>query len=45
MVLEAEALAEEQDQAVDFGSFRDTLFEDLDFEFLYDETYDAIEGL
>ena len=45
LVLEAEALAEEQDQAVDFGSFRDTLFEDLDFEFLYDETYDAIEGL
>jgi hypothetical protein len=43
LLLEAEALAEEQDQPVDFSSFRDMLFEDLDFEFLYDETYDGIE--
>jgi hypothetical protein len=41
LLLEAEAFAEEQDQAVDFGSLRDILFEDLDFEFLYDETYDG----
>jgi hypothetical protein len=44
LLQEAEALAEEQDQAIDYSSFRDTLFEDLDFEFLYDETYDGIEG-
>ena len=44
LLLEAEAIAEEHDQAVDYSSFRDTLFEDLDFEFLYDETYDGIEG-
>jgi hypothetical protein len=39
----AEAFAQEQDQAVDYSRFRDALFEDLDFEFLYDETYDGIE--
>lgn len=44
LLLEAEAFAEEHDQFVDYSSFRDTLFEDLDFEFLYDETYDGIEG-
>jgi hypothetical protein len=43
LLQEAESFAEEQDQPVDFASFRDTLFEDLDFEFLYDETYDGIE--
>jgi hypothetical protein len=43
LVQEAKALAEEFDQPVDYSSFRDTLFEDLDFEFLYDETYDGIE--
>jgi hypothetical protein len=41
---EAEALAEDQELPVDFASFRDTLFEDVDFEFLYDETFDGIEG-
>ena len=40
---EAEAFAEEQDQAIDYSNVRDTLFEDFDFEFLYDETYDGIE--
>jgi hypothetical protein len=44
LLLEAEALAEEQNQPTNFAIFRDTLFEDLDFEFLYDETYDGIEG-
>ena len=44
LLQEAEAIAEEHDQIVDYSSFRDTLFEDLDFEFLYDETYDGIEG-
>ena len=44
LLQEAEAFAEEHDQIVDYSSFRDTLFEDLDFEFLYDETYDGIEG-
>ncbi len=43
MLQEAEAVAEEQDQAVDYSSLHDTLFEDVDFEFLYDETYDGIE--
>jgi hypothetical protein len=44
LLLEAEAFAEEHNQIVDYSSFRDILFEDLDFEFLYDETYDGIEG-
>jgi len=44
LLQEAEAFAEEHDQIVDYSSFRDTLFEDLDFEFLYDETFDGIEG-
>ena len=44
LLQEAEAIAEEQNQIVDYSNFRDTLFEDLDFEFLYDETYDGIEG-
>ena len=44
LLQEAEALAQELDQPVDYSIFRDTLFEDLDFEFLYDETYDGIEG-
>lgn len=43
LLQEAEAFAEEQELPVDYSSFRDTLFEDLDFEFLYDETYDGIE--
>jgi hypothetical protein len=43
LLQEAEALAEEQDQPDHFDGFRDALFEDLDFEFLYDETYDGIE--
>jgi hypothetical protein len=44
LLQEAEAFAQEHDQIVDYSSFRDTLFEDLDFEFLYDEAYDGIEG-
>ncbi len=44
LLQEAEAFAEEQDQTVDYSSLYDTLFEDLDFEFLYDETYDGIES-
>lgn len=40
---EAEAFADEQDQAVDYSSFRGTLFEDVDVEFLYNEMYDGIE--
>jgi hypothetical protein len=43
LLQEAEAFAEEQALPVDYSSFRDMLFEDLDFEFLYDETYDGIE--
>ena len=41
---EAEALAEEQDQPAGFTRFRDALFEDWNFAFLYNETYDGIEG-
>jgi hypothetical protein len=41
---EAESLAEEDDQAADYSTLRDTLFEEVDFEFLYDETYDGIES-
>jgi len=44
LLQEAEGLAEMQDRPVDYSSFRDTFFEDLDFEFLYDERYDGIEG-
>ena len=43
LLQEAEGLAEMQDRPVDYSSFRDTFFEDLDFEFLYDERYDGIE--
>jgi hypothetical protein len=43
LLQEAEAFAEEQELPVDYARFRDTLFEDFDFEFLYDETYDGIE--
>jgi hypothetical protein len=44
LLQEAEAFADERSQIVDYSSFRDMLFEDLDFEFLYDEAYDGIEG-
>ncbi len=40
---EAEALSQEHGIDVDFDDFRDTFFEDLDFEFLYDDAYDGIE--
>ena len=43
LLQEAEAFADEQELPVDYSSFRDMLFEDFDFEFLYDETYDGIE--
>jgi hypothetical protein len=43
LLQEAEALAEEQELPVDYSNFCDTFFEDLDFEFLYDESYDGIE--
>jgi hypothetical protein len=43
LLQEAEALTEERDEPLNFDSFRDTFFEDLDFEFLYDETFDGIE--
>jgi len=43
LLQEAEVHAQEQDQPLDFDRFRDILFEDLDFEFLYDETIDGIE--
>ncbi len=40
---EAEALAQDHGVEVDFDDFRDAFFEDLDFEFLYDDAYDGIE--
>jgi len=43
LLQEAEALAEERDEPLNFDGFRDAFFEDLDFEFLYEETFDGIE--
>jgi hypothetical protein len=40
---EAEALAQEHGIELEFDDFRDAFFEDLDFEFLYDDAYDGIE--
>ena len=40
---EAEALSQNRGIVVDFADFRDAFFEDLDFEFLYDDAYDGIE--
>jgi hypothetical protein len=40
---EGEALSTNHGIEVDFDDFRDAFFEDLDFEFLYDDAYDGIE--
>lgn len=39
----ASAALEEAGEEVNFGAFEDELFEDLDFEFLYDDAYVGIE--
>jgi hypothetical protein len=43
LIHEAEALLEVNGVHPDFDGFRDVFFEDLDFEYLYDEAYDGIE--
>ena len=43
LIEEAEGFLEEDGVEADFGDFKETFFEDLDFELLYDEAYDGIE--
>ena len=43
LILEAEALLVEGGVAADFSDFRQRLFEDLDFELLYENAFDGIE--
>lgn len=43
LIQEAEALLEERGEAADFEAFYDSLFEDTDFEYLFDDAYDGIE--
>ncbi len=43
LIEEAQEYLEEDDEEADFGVFEDRFFEDLDFEYLYDDAYDGIE--
>lgn len=43
LIEEAKAVMQERGEEADFGGFEDVYFEDLDFEFLYDDAYDGIE--
>lgn len=43
LIQEAVAVLEAAGEEADFGAFEDELFEDLDFELLYDDAYDGIE--
>ena len=43
LIREAEALLEVNGVHPDFDDFREAFFEDLDFEYLYDDAYDGIE--
>lgn len=43
LIQEAVAVLETAGEKADFGAFEDELFEDLDFEMLYDDAYDGIE--
>lgn len=43
IIQEAESVLEMKGEKADFGAFEDVLFEDMDFEFLFDPAYDGIE--
>lgn len=43
LIEEAKVLLEQGDVEAEFGDFEDGFFEDLDFEYLYDDAYDGIE--
>jgi hypothetical protein len=44
LIQEAKATLDERGIGADFEGFEDSLFEDLDFEFLFDDAYDGIES-